>query len=202
MAKVTNIDDYIAKSAPFAQEILSEIRTIVHEYCPQVEEAMKWSFPNYVYKGAILCSSAAFKQHCAFGFWLESVMNDTHGIFKRHEGGMGSLGKMQSLQDLPSRDILGAYILQAMDLVDAGVKLKKAPSEEKKKELKVPQLLLDGLEKDAIAKSVFENFTYSHKKEYVEWIDEAKTEATKLKRLETTLSNLREGKSKEWKYQK
>jgi|SRR6218665_2943133 len=202
MAKVNNIDEYIAKSAPFAQEILSEIRVIIHEYCPQVEEAIKWSFPNYMYKGAILCSSAGFKEHCAFGFWLESIMKDPHGIFKRHEGGMGSLGKMTSLKDLPSKDILGSYILQAMDLIDAGVKLKKAPTEEKKKELKVPQILIDQLEKDAIAKSVFENFSYSHKKEYIEWINDAKAEATQLKRLETTLSNLREGKSKEWKYQK
>jgi uncharacterized protein YdeI (YjbR/CyaY-like superfamily) len=202
MAKVTNIDDYISKSEPFAQEILSEIRKIVHEYCPQVEEAMKWSFPNYTYKGSILCSSAAFKQHCAFGFWLESVMEDPHGIFKRHEGGMGSLGKITSMKDLPPRNILGEYILQAMDLVDAGVKLKKAPTEEKKKELEVPKILLDELEKDAIAKSVFENFSYSHKKEYVEWLNGAKTETTMLRRLETTLSNLREGKSKEWKYQK
>jgi len=202
MAKVNTVDEYIAKSAPFAQEILSEIRIIVHDFCPQVEETIKWSFPNYVYKGAILCSAAAFKEHCAFGFWLESVMDDSHGVFRRHEGGMGSLGKMKSINDLPSREVLGAYILQAMELVDTGVKLKKAPTEEKKKELIVPPSLADRLEKDAVAKSVFENFSYSHKKEYVEWINNAKTEATKRKRLETTLSNLHEGKSKEWKYQK
>lgn len=202
MAKVTNIDDYIAKAAPFAREILTEIRKTVNEYCPQAEEAIKWSFPNYIYKGKILCSSAAFKEHCALGFWLQSAMEDPHGIFKRHEGGMGSLGKMTSLNDLPPRAILGEYILQAMHLIDSGVKLKKAPTEAQKKELNIPKALLDELEKDAAAKSTFENFSYSHKKEYVEWLNGAKTETTMLRRLETTLSNLREGKSKEWKYQK
>lgn len=203
MSKVKNIDEYIERSAPFAQEILNAIRKTVHDYCPQAEEGLKWSFPHFMYGKAILCSMASFKQHCAFGFWLESEMNDPHGIFKRdEEGGMGSLGKMGALEDLPDPVILGEYIQQAMRLIDAGVKIKKAPTEETKKNLVTPQVLKDALKKDAIVESVFENFSYTHKKEYVEWLNGAKTEATLLRRLETTLSNLREGKTKEWKYQK
>ncbi len=202
MAKAANFNEYIANSAPFAREILTELRTQVNNYCPECKEEMKWSFPNFTYKGSILCSMAAFKQHCSFGFWLESVMTDNHEVFKRNEGGMGSLGKLQSKNDLPSSDIMGSYILQAMSLVDAGVKLKKAPTAEEKKKLEIPQILTEALKKDKTAGETFEGMSYSHKKEYAEWITGAKTEDTALRRLETTLSNLREGKSKEWKYQK
>jgi uncharacterized protein YdeI (YjbR/CyaY-like superfamily) len=202
MAKAANFNEYIANSAPFAQEILTELRTVVNNYCPECKEELKWSFPNFTYKGSILCSMAAFKQHCSFGFWLEGVMTDEHGIFKRNEGGMGSLGKLQSKDDLPSADILGAYILQAMSLVDSGAKIKKAPTTEEKKKLEIPEILTNALKKDKPASETFEGMSYSHKKEYAEWINGAKTEATALRRLETTLSNLREGKSKEWKYQK
>ena len=203
MSRPTNIDEYIQKSAPFAQEILIHIRGIVTNFCPECKEEIKWSFPNFTYKGTILCSMAAFKQHCSFGFWLQSEMTDSYGIFKREkEGGMGSMGKLQKVQDLPSDDILGAYILEAMALIDSGVKLKKAPSAEQKKELKIPGILVEALKQDKVAEDVFNQFSYSHKKEYVEWISEAKTEATALRRVETTISNLHEGKSKEWKYKK
>lgn len=203
MSKPTNIDEYITNSAPFAQEIMIRIREIVKNYCPECKEEIKWSFPNFTYKGTILCSMAAFKQHCAFGFWLQSEMSDSHGIFKREkEGGMGSLGKLQKVEDLPSDDILGAYILEAKELIDSGIKLKKAPSKEEKKKLEIPEILLEALKQDKVAEEVFNNFSYSHKKEYVEWIAEAKTEATALRRVDTTLSNLHEGKSKEWKYKK
>ena len=202
MSKPTNIDEYIQNAAPFAQEILIRIRETVKNFCPECKEEIKWSFPNFTYKGSILCSMAAFKQHCSFGFWLQSEMSDSQGIFKREkEGGMGSLGKLQKVEDLPSSDILGVYILEAMALIDSGVKLKKAPASGQKN-LEIPDILRNALKHDKIAEKVFDEFSYSHKKEYVEWISEAKTEATALRRVETTLSNLREGKSKEWKYKK
>jgi len=203
MKKLDKIDGYISKARPFAQEILSELRKVVHEYCPEVEEGWKWSFPHFMYKGSILCSMAAFKQHCAFGFWLQSQMKDVHGIFKREaEGGMGHLGKIQSVADLPSADKLGAYILQAKELIDSGVKLKKAPALPKARELNIPKELVEALKNNPVSEAVFENFSFTNKKEYVDWLNDAKTDATFQRRLETMLSNLREGKVKEWKYQK
>jgi hypothetical protein len=47
------------------------LRDLVHKACPEVEETMKWSFPHFDYKG-MMCSMAAFKQYCAFGFWKAS----------------------------------------------------------------------------------------------------------------------------------
>ncbi len=203
MKKLSKIDDYINKSQPFAQEILNELRKVVHDYCPEVEEGWKWSFPHFMYKGTILCSMAAFKQHCAFGFWLQSQMNDPHGIFKAESaGGMGTLGKISNVSELPSSTVLGEYILQAMSLIDAGVKLKKAPTPAKPRELNIPKELTEALKNDSVMEAVFENFSLTNKREYVDWLNDAKTDATFQRRLETTLSNLREGKTKEWKYKK
>jgi len=195
------IDQYIVKSAAFARPILLELREIVHSFCPEVKETIKWSFPNFEYKGSILCSMASFKEHCSFGFWLSQLMKDEHGVLLDTKDGMGQLGKLRSVEDIPSPEKLGALVLEAMRLIDSGAKLpKKTPVKDQK--LDIPKVLTDELEKHPAAKSVFDNFSFSHKREYVDWLNEAKTEATLNKRLDTTISNLLEGKSKEWKYRK
>jgi uncharacterized protein YdeI (YjbR/CyaY-like superfamily) len=196
------VNAYIHKSADFAQPILHEIRCIVHSYCPDITETIKWGFPHFEYKGTILCSMAAFKQHCSVGFWLQSHMEDSLFLFKRErEGGMGSLGKIRRIEDVPKANELGIYLLEAMNLIDQGVKLKKTDPKNEKK-LEIPVKFQTALDADPVAKSVFDHFSFSHKREYVDWLSDAKTEATFNKRLETTIFNLRDGKSKEWKYRK
>ncbi len=195
------ITAYISNAAEFAQPILTQLRELIHSYCPEVEEGWKWSFPHFMYRGKILCSMASFKKHCAFGFWLQPEMSDSYGIFKRaEEGGMGALGKITSLNDLPDREQLGAYILEAMALTEQGVKPRVLTSKAPKPALEVPAELQTLLDNNPQAKSVFEAFPPSHKKEYIVWIAEAKREETRQRRLEQTLENLKEGKSKEWKY--
>lgn len=200
--KYKNFDQYIDNSAAFAQPILKEIRFILHEACQEIKEEFKWSFPNYTYKGKILCHMAAFKGHATFGFWLGSIMTDPAKIFVRDsEGGMGHFGKMQSLDDLPDRNELISYVHEAMALIDEGKTL-PIKKESIKKELIVPVILLTALEKSHAAKMTFEKFSYSHKKEYVEWILEAKTETTRTKRVQQTIEWLSEGKTRNWKYAK
>lgn len=201
MSNDPRIDAYISKSQPFAQEILSEFRLIIFDFCPNVVETMKWSFPHFMYNNSILCSMASFKEHCAFGFWLHHNMSDQYGLFKREkEGGMGSIGKMRSLEDVPPRDQLGMYILEAMRLIDEGVKLKT--SAKTPRPVEVPEDLRLELDKHQTANTFFESLSNSHKREYTEWIINAKRPETRLNRLETTINNLLEGKTKEWKYQK
>jgi uncharacterized protein YdeI (YjbR/CyaY-like superfamily) len=198
------IDAYIMKSADFAKPILIHIREQVHKACPDVEEGMKWSFPHFMYKDSILCSMASFKHHCAFGFWLGAVMEDPNKILRSGENktAMGHLGQLTSLKDLPSDKVLKAYIKEAMSLIDKGVKLEKKPSAETKKELKVPTYFMNALKKNKKALNTFEKFSNTNKKEYVEWIDGAKTEETRESRLETALEWMSEGKIRHWKYAK
>ena len=192
------IDAYIAKSAEFAQPILKHLRTVVHAACPDVEESMKWSTPHFGYKGAMMCSMAAFKEHCSFGFWLyKDVVGD------KVEGGRGQFGKLTSMKDLPSKKELTAHIRKAMALNVAGVKQQRP-----KAAPKPPPALPDDFaallaqKKHAAARKTYDGFNPGAKREYVEWITEAKTDATRQKRLATALEWLADGKQRNWKYMK
>lgn len=194
------VDDYIARAAPFAQPILEHLREIVYKACPHAEEAIKWGMPIFETYGANMCSMAAFKQHCSFGFWKGSLLEDKQGILDP-ESAMGSLGRITSLEDLPSEKILISYLREADALNRDNIKVPKAPPKDKK-ELVTPKELAAALKKNKAATKVFDAFSYSCKKEYIEWIDEAKTEATKLKRVVTAVEWIAEGKDRNWKYKK
>jgi len=193
------IDRYIEKSADFAKPILNHIRELVHFACPQVEETMKWGFPHFMFKG-ILCSMAAFKQHCAVGFWKATlVFKSIPGVKKREDTAMGHLGRITTIADLPDRKTLTRCIIEAARLNETGTKLPSKPKAPKK-ELVVPDDLTAGLKKNKKALATFARFTYSHRKEYIQWITGAKTEATRAKRVKTALDWMAQGKSRHWKY--
>lgn len=194
------IDAYIAKSAPFAQPILTHLRKLVHKACPEAEEKMKWSMPHFDYKGEMMCSMAAFKQHCSFGFWKAALMKDPALIATaKSEVAMGHLGRITSLKDLPSDKQMIAYIKEAMKLNDEGIKVaKEKPAASK--EVKTPADLMATLKKNKKALANFEKYPPSHKKEYILWIEEAKREETRAKRIEQTVEWVAEGKQRNWKY--
>ncbi len=191
------IDAYIEKAAPFAQPILIHLRKLVHKACPDIVETIKWSMPIFEHKG-IVCNMAAFKQHCAFGFWKQKILETD--AFPKHQNAMGSFGKITDISDLPKDREMVKLIKQAVELNEKGVKVPKAKAATKK-ELTVPDDLTAALLKNKKAKLTFEDLPYSHRKEYIEWINEAKTDATRNKRIATTIEWLAEGKSKNWKYE-
>jgi uncharacterized protein YdeI (YjbR/CyaY-like superfamily) len=193
----SRIDDYIAKSADFARPILMHLREAVHAACPDVEETMKWSFPHFLYKG-ILCSMASFKEHCAFGFWKGSLVVKQSG--GEGQTAMGQFGRITQLSDLPSKKLLNGYIKEAMKLNEAGVKPPARSKPKTPRELVVPEDLAGALQSNLKAGATFERFSPSHKWEYVEWITEAKTPATRQRRLMTAIEWLAEGKPRNWKY--
>ncbi len=193
------VDGYIDKAQDFAKPILTHLRKLVHEACPDVIETKKWSFPHFDYKG-MMCSMASFKEHCAFNFWKQSLLDES--AFPAEKTAMGSFGRITSLKDLPNDKTMKKLIHDAMKLNDDGVKVAKAPVSKERKEVVVPDILKKALKTDARAAETFNNFPYSCKKEYVQWITEAKTDATREKRLATTLEWLAEGKKRNWKYEK
>ena len=195
--KDPKIDAYIDKAADFAKPILNHIRELIHQGCPQVVEKIKWSFPNFEYKG-IFCHMAAFKSHCTFGFWQGALIEDSHGVLTSGEA-MGHFGKITNLIDLPKDKIILDYIRQAIRLKDEGIKNPKKRLR-RLREVKVPSKIMEIIRSNRKALTVFENFSNSNKKDYVEWIMEAKTEATRAKRIVTMMEWLQEGKPRNWKY--
>jgi len=200
------IDAYIEKSADFAKPVLTHLRKLVHKACPEVQETVKWGMPSFDYKGPF-CSMAAFKQHAVFGFWKPKLINDPNnylGENKAHGGAaMGNLGRITSLKDLPPDKVLIDFIKQAKKLNDEGIKIEKPKVIQRgKDEIAVPDYFLKELKKDKQALAIFKEFSYSKKKDYIEWITEAKTEVTREKRMATAIEWIAEGKSRHWKYEK
>ena len=193
------VDAYIAKSAEFARPILKELRAIVHEGCPEVEETIKWRVPTFMYKG-MLCGMAGFKQHCAMGFWKGKLIIDPKE--NKSLEAMGQFGRITSVKDLPPRKVLIAYVKMAVELNEKGVKPVRTEPKSEKKELVVPSYFTAVLKKNKKAQAAFDDFSYSHKKEYLEWITDAKTEGTRQRRIATALEWIAEGKSRNWKYEK
>jgi uncharacterized protein YdeI (YjbR/CyaY-like superfamily) len=194
------VDAYIEKSAAFAKPILEHIRALVHEASPLITESIKWGMPFFEYKGPV-CQMAAFKEHCAFGFWKASLLYDPHGLLKIAEGTAGSFGRISTIDDLPTPDAIKHFVLQAIENNDREIKVpstKKAPSE--KKELVTPDYFEAVLNDNPKAKETFDKFSYSHKKEYLEWIIDAKTDATRQKRMQQAIDMMENGKSRHWKY--
>lgn len=191
------IDAYIAKSADFAKPILQSLRKTVHEACPQVEETIKWGSPSFIHAGGILCGMAAFKQHASFGFWKHAPVMGADAP----RDGMGSYGKITGLSGLPPKRQLIADLKKAMTLNEQGI---MAPGVRRRMAPRplpqAPADLVAALNKNSRARAVFEAFPPSHKREYIDWVVEAKREQTRARRLAQAIEWIAEGKSRNWKY--
>jgi uncharacterized protein YdeI (YjbR/CyaY-like superfamily) len=200
--KNPEVDAYIENAAPFARPILNHLRRLVHAANPAITETIKWGFPHFEYKG-LVCNMAAFKQHCTFGFWKASLLSDAQGMLTQiGKTAMGHLGQIKSVSELPPDDMLVDYIREAIRLNEEDQKVPaKAPGKESK-DLQVPDFFQQALAQHPAALNTFQHFSRSQQKEYVNWLLDAKTEATRNKRLATALEWLAEGKMRNWKYVK
>jgi len=203
----SKVDAYVQKAKPFAQPILTHIRNVVHTACPGIQETVKWSRPFFEYKGVILCNMSAFNQHCAFGFWGQEIRAVLRKAGAVKDGAMGSLGRITSVDTLPSEKQLLAWVRQAAEFVDSGQytspiaarnKVVKAP----KPALKTPPDFNAALRKSKKASAAYENFSPGCRREYIEWIVSAKRPETRAERIATAVSWIADGKQRNWKYQK
>ena len=194
--KDPRIDAYIAKSAAFAKPILTHLRNLVHANCPDVTETIKWGMPFFEYQSRIFCNMAAFKAHCAVGFWNGALLK----IDSKLDKAMGQFGRITSLADLPGDKEFARIIKAAMKLHIEGAKSPSRSKSAGKKELVVPDYFLAAVKKNKKAFATFAGFSASKKKEYVEWITAAKTDATRDKRLAQAVEWMAEGKVRNWQY--
>jgi uncharacterized protein YdeI (YjbR/CyaY-like superfamily) len=198
MSKTTaEVDAYIARAAEFARPILKRVRAAFHKGCPDLEERIKWGMPSFEYKG-LMGSMAAFRAHVAWGFWRHKELADRQKIFQ--DVGMMGGGRITDVAQLPSEKIIVQYVKAAAALNEAGPG--KRPARRPKPPVKVPPYFSKALRSNRRALATFEALSESQRREYVEWITEAKQEATRERRIATALEWLAEGKSRNWKYEK
>ncbi|HXH52133.1 MAG TPA: YdeI/OmpD-associated family protein [Sphingomicrobium sp.] len=197
MSRDPRIDAYIDRAQPFARPILAHVRERVHAACPQAEETLKWSAPSFTLDGKILLMMAAFKHHAALNFWRGQELRGSAA----EADGMGQFGKLTSLDDLPPDEELDALIRKAAELT------KSAPAPRKTKHAPKPPAELHpefaaALDRAPRAKATLEAFPPSCRREYLDWIAEAKRDSTRQKRIATAIEWLGEGKRRNWKYER
>ena len=195
------VDEYIEKAAPFAQPILRKIREAFHAGCPDLEEKIKWGVPSFEHKG-MLGGMAAFKAHVGFGFWKAALMEDPEGLFGDNPKASPMHIKVSTVKELPTKKVLVSYVKQAARINDEGKTVPRKSSGKTKADLDVPDYMLAAIRKSKAAAKVWEDFSYSKQKEYVEWVTGAKREATRDKRLAQAVEWISEGKSRNWKYER
>ena len=194
------IDAKIRKSPEFAQPSLNHMRKLAHQGCPQAEETLKWGMPHFLYKGSILFGMGSFKAHVAMGFWLGALITGEG----KEEKAMGQFGRVTSRKDLPSDKVILGFIKKAMKLIDTGVKspTRSQAQAKPKPPAKVPAYLASALRRDALAQAGFKGLSPSKQREYIEWLEEAKSEETRERRMAQALEWMAEGKSRNWKYER
>ena len=197
-AKDPRVDAYIAKAKPFAQPILKRIRQAVHAGCPDVVETIKWSVPAFEYKGP-MCGMAAFKAHCLMGFWKGALVKSMPKDRVTRAG--GGWGRFESVADLPDKKVMIRMVREAAALNDAGITVPRAVKAPKPPP-KAPRYMLTALKADKKAFAAWQAFSPSHQREYIEWIGDAKSEATRDRRLETAVGWIAQGKGRNWKYER
>lgn len=189
------VDAYIARQADFARPILVELRRRIHAACPDAEEAIKWGMPAFLHAGRPLAHMAAFKAHASFGFW------DREGMATGREGeAMGQYGRLTAIDDLPGETEFARLVAEAVARIDSGAKPARG-SRTAKPEADVPEALADALANDDAAAAMFDDFPPGARREYCEWIAEAKREETRTRRVAQAIEWLREGKRRNWKYE-
>lgn len=198
--RAAEVDAYIAGAPEYARPILIKIRAAFHAGCPSLEEKIKWGHVSFEYKG-MLGGMAAFKRHATYGFWKSRLMEDFHELFSGQPRASMMGAKVASVADLPPKKVLVAYVREAMRLNDAGIKEPKLARPKGSLKVTVPPDLKAALAKHKKAGATFESFAPSHRKEYVEWITEAKRDETRATRLATTIEWLAAGKHRNWKYE-
>jgi hypothetical protein len=195
--RIAEVDAYIRKSPEFARPILTKLRELFHKAEPKIQETMKWGVPHFEYKG-IVGSFAAFKHHVGLGFWKSKIMKDPAKLFGGDPKASMCSSKWTSLDQLPSDKVLSSYVRQAVALNEEQVAVPRQVRSRPK--LKAPAYFLTALKKNKKAQATYQSFSESHRREYIEWITEAKQDATRNKRIEQTLKWLAEGKPRNWKY--
>jgi hypothetical protein len=191
------IDAYIREAAPFARPVLRHLRRIVHEAAPGIEETIKWRFPHFV-QGGIVCSMAAFKAHCSFGFWKGREVVGSE--LAQGEDAMGQFGRITRIEDLPPEELLAGLVRKAVALNASGAAPRPAATPKPARPVVVPAPLQRALAGNRKARETFECLSPSQRREYAEWIAGAKQDETRERRIHTALEWLAEGKPRNWKY--
>ena len=197
------VDAYIERAPEYARPILNKLRRLFHRACPSIEENIKWGTPSFEH-GGLVVGMAAFRKHVSFGFWKARAMSDPEGLFGGNAKASPFAIKVASVKGLPADKVIVAYVKEAVELNEKGAKAKPAGAKKKKARPapKLPDDFAATLRRNEKAWATYQELSPSNKREYVEWVSDAKREATREKRIATAVEWMAEGKERNWKYKR
>ncbi|MGY3266917.1 YdeI/OmpD-associated family protein [Lysobacter sp. HA35] len=188
------VDTYIENAAPFARPLLERLRRDMHAACAELDESIRWARPVFMHKGRLIAGMAAFKQHASFGYWRGGEV-----VGEPRNDGMGQFGQLRSLDDLPSSADIAEQVRRAIALVETDVP-KPTRARTPRPALEMPDVMRDALDAHPVARRHFDAFSPSQRRDYIEWIVEAKRDDTRARRLAQAIEWLAEGKPRHWKH--
>ncbi len=197
--KITTALEYIRKF-PKWEEQLQTAREVINGY--PLEETIKWGAPCYVYKGTNLIGLAGFKNHCAIWFHKGSLIDDKHDAFKNAQP-----DKTKFLRQLRFRESENINVPLLKEYINEAIKIEEqqeAPKVKSKtnKEFELAQELKDIFKNEVEFQNAFKKLSQYNQREYSNYINEAKRESTKERRLIKIKPLIMEGKSLHDKYKK
>lgn len=180
------IDNYIAKAQPFAREICGKLRRIIMSSDKSIVEDWKWG-PNYS-KNGMICGFGAFKNWVTLTFFQGSLMNDYKKVFNYGDSNAHNRSiKFKNVSEIEEK-VITEYVLEAIRINESGKALKMNTAKDKM--ISIPADLKMSLKKNNLIEK-FDSLSYTQKKEYVIWINDAKKEETREKRVEKTINVIR-----------
>ncbi len=171
------------------QSELKALRAIVLE-CGLTEE-LKWSVPVYTHKNKNIAIVSAFKDYCSLSFFKGSLLQDTENIL--HKQGESSQSarilKFTNVKEISKiRDIIKAYIFEAIELESQGIKV------EFKKNLEtIPDELQKCFDNDTSFQKAFYALTPSKQRGYIIYFSQPKQSQTRETRIENCKQKILNG---------
>ncbi|HWB03022.1 MAG TPA: YdeI/OmpD-associated family protein [Verrucomicrobiales bacterium] len=196
-AEPETVAAWMEQLSDFARPMIERIYKIIRKAAPQLEEGIRWSSPTFIGRG-LVCSFAAFQKHVTLVFWRGAELNDTTGLLTHGQGRSAMRSaKFTSLDQIDDK-VIRTWVTAAVALDKDPAKPKPKP--QKRPEAAVPKVLAAALSRNPKARGAFDAMPPSHRREYCEWIAEAKQEATVQRRVEKTIEKLSAGEGLHDKY--
>ncbi len=189
------IDKGISELESFAQVICNRLRKLILSSDPELIEDWKWG-PNY-YLNGMVCGYWGFKKHVSFVFFQGSLLKDKKKILLENPGNVHNRHiKFTDVKQIDDTIIL-EYLFEAIDNNRKGLKI----IETKDKTIATP-IDVEKAFKKAKVLAYFDSLAFSHRKEYVQWIESAKKEETRTKRILQAIEKLQDKQMMHDKYKK
>jgi hypothetical protein len=189
------INLYIAELPDWQRKHLVRVRQLIHSTEERIEEAWRGNAPHFDHQGSLI-GMHAFKSCVSIWFHKGASLKDGHGLFKltekdaEREVRKYKIHEGESINEKAFLDLLKQAL--KVNAAQAGGAETKPTS----RALVVPSDMEQVLRKDEQAWAQWEGLAASHKREYVEWITDAKQDETRKRRLAKALEMIRDGQAK------